>query len=200
MRCGRYSEVVPIQHGLTLCRIRIRRFHPRPRETIVLGHVQQPLQHPDALRADHGPLSVDRLDEDAFFERDPGAITLFPFTRPLLEALRPHVHSVLLTAGSLATQRRKVERLGLAPLFGTLIFVDPAAGEDKQRALAGWLGATGFAPAEVLVVGDRPDAEISAARALGCAALRIRGGEWARQPTPEGVPEAPDVRAVLRVL
>ncbi len=136
----------------------------------------------------------------AFFERDPGALTPFPFTRPVLEALRMRATTVLLTAGSLATQRRKVERLGLAPLFDTLIFVDPAAGEDKHSALAGWLTASGWTPVEVLVVGDRPDAEIAAALALGCAALRIRGGEWARQPTPEGVREAPDVRAVLRFL
>jgi hypothetical protein len=49
----------------------------------------------------------------------------------------------------------------------------------------------------VLVVGDRPGGEIRAALDLGCKALRIRGGEFAAVPTPAGVPEADDVRAVL---
>lgn len=136
----------------------------------------------------------------AFFERDPGALTPFPFARAVLEAVRLRSRAVLLTAGSLSTQRTKVERLGLADLLDPLLFVDPARGEDKHGALAGWLAAARFDPAEVLVVGDRPDAEIAAALALGCSALRIRAGEWAREPTQAGVPEAPDVRAVLRLL
>jgi len=134
----------------------------------------------------------------AFFERDPGAITPFPFAREVLEEVKRHARTVLLTSGSKATQRAKVERLGLLDLFDPLLFVDPTRGESKQAALAGWLVAAKLEPAQVLVVGDRPDGEIEAARRLGCRALRIRGGEWARAATPPGAEEAPDVRDVLR--
>ena len=46
-------------------------------------------------------------------------------------------------------------------------------------------------------MGDRPENEIAAALRLKMQALRIRGGEFASRPTPVGVAEAPDVRAVL---
>lgn len=135
-----------------------------------------------------------------FFERDPGPITPYPFALEVLAAVRARARCVLLTAGSPATQRTKVERLGLAGAFHELIYVDSLHGEHKRTALAAWLQDEGLAPASVLVVGDRPEAEIAAALALGCPAIRIRAGEWADEPTPAGVAEVADVRAVLRFL
>jgi putative hydrolase of the HAD superfamily len=104
---------------------------------------------------------------------------------------------VLLTSGHPPTQRRKVERLGLGPLLDEVLLDDVFGRSSKRSLLADYLARTGLAASEVLVVGDRPGSEIRAARDLGCRALRVRGGEFARVPTPAGVPEAPDVRAVL---
>lgn len=132
----------------------------------------------------------------AFLERDPGSVCVHPFVPEVLADVRARARSVLLTAGAAPTQRTKVARLGLERAFHEVIVVEPHRGGSKAAALAAWLEGSGLAPAEVLVVGDRPDAEIAAALALGCRALRIRAGEWSRRPTPPGVPEAEDVRAV----
>lgn len=133
----------------------------------------------------------------AFFERDPGRLVPHPFVPEVLAAVRARARCVLLTAGAPRTQRTKIERLGLGAAFDETLFVDSLAGQDKQVALQAWLQRTGLPPERVLVVGDRPRGEIAAARALGCPAMRIRAGEFAGQPTPPGVAEAPDVRAVL---
>ncbi len=142
--------------------------------------------------------AVARAGRRAFFERDPGAIVPFPFVPALLERLRTLARLLLLTAGAPVTQRLKLERLGLADAFHDVLTVDTLAGEGKHAALAAWLGRTGLPPARVLVVGDRPSGEIAAALALGCPALRVRGGEFDPEPTPAGAEEAADVRAVLR--
>jgi FMN phosphatase YigB (HAD superfamily) len=146
------------------------------------------------------PERVARAGRDAFFRRDPGRVTPFPFAAAVLDAARRAALAVLLTAGDEATQRTKLERLGLAPHLDECLFVDPSRGESKRAALAAWLARRGLAPERALVVGDRPSSEIAAALALGCRALRIRGGEWDAEPTPRGVPEAADVRVLLRWL
>lgn len=143
------------------------------------------------------PRAVARAGREAFLVRDPGPLRPHPFAREVLEAVRARARCVLLTAGHPPTQQAKLERLGLCDLLDPHLWVDPARGQDKAGVLAQWLAAQGLPAAQVLVVGDRPAAEIAAALRLGCPALRIRAGECARQPTPAGVPEAPDIRAVL---
>jgi putative hydrolase of the HAD superfamily len=134
----------------------------------------------------------------AFYDRDPGAVVPFPFVREVLEAVRRRATTVLLSTGHPPTQRRKIEALGVADLFDEVILDDVFGRSSKRRLLEDLLHRRGWAPVSVLVVGDRPGSEIRAALDLGCRALRIRGGEFAEVPTPAGVPEAPDIRAVLR--
>lgn len=219
-RVGRLSAVV-FDLDDTLFDAFAQCVHPAQREAAAAmraAGLRAPLEAIVALREAYAGrgVDVDRLVAEAFpstdiervveagrrafFERDPGALTPHPFAREVLEAVGRRARAVLLTSGWPPTQRTKVLRLGLADLLDELIFVDPAGGEDKRTALAAWLGTAGLAPAEVLVVGDRPGQEIAAALSLGCPALRIRAGECAREPTPAGVPEAPDVRAVLDLL
>lgn len=146
------------------------------------------------------PERAAQAGREAFYRRDPGAIAPFHFTLAVVEAARASGAALLLSAGDARTQGLKLERLGLAAAFDEVRIVDPAAADAKRHALGGWLEGLGLAAERVLVVGDRPGSEIAAALALGCRALRIRAGECARQPSPFGVPEAPDVRAVLRWL
>lgn len=143
------------------------------------------------------PVAVARAGREAFLVRDPGPLQPHAFAREVLAAVRVRAQAVLLSAGHPATQRLKLERLRLGDLLDPHLWADPAAGHTKAGVLAQWMGEAGLAPAQVLVVGDRPAAEIAAARQLGCPALRIRAGECAGQPTPAGVAEAPDIRAVL---
>ncbi|MFM8979364.1 MAG: HAD family hydrolase [Planctomycetia bacterium] len=143
------------------------------------------------------PQAVARAGRAAFLVRDPGALSPHPFAREVLLAVRARAQAVLLTAGHPPTQQAKLARLGLGDLLDPQLWVDPARGQAKAGVLGAWLAQSGLPAAQVLVVGDRPAAEIAAARALGCPALRIRAGECAGQPTPAGVQEAADIRAVL---
>jgi ribonucleotide monophosphatase NagD (HAD superfamily) len=74
---------------------------------------------------------------------------------------------------------------------------DASVPHAKERLLEAYCTKAGFSRRDVLVVGDRPDGEIAAAVRLGMRALRVRGGEFGARATPDGVPEADDVRAVL---
>lgn len=85
---------------------------------------------------------------------------------------------ILVTAGDDAAQRRKVDLCGLGRHFDEVVVVASAAA--KQEAFAALLAARGLEPPEVLVVGDRADGEIEAARRLGMWAARVTGEQ------PEG--------------
>jgi FMN phosphatase YigB (HAD superfamily) len=146
------------------------------------------------------PVRVAEAGRRAFFERDPGSLTPFPFAIEVVRRVRASCPTVLLSTGHPPTQRKKVEALGLQDVFDE-VMLEPGLGRhDKEEALRRWLGRGRLAAAEVLVVGDRSDAEIAAANRLGMQALRVKGGEFAGRPTPQGVPEVADVRGVLPYL
>lgn len=150
------------------------------------------------------PMKVAETGRRAFYDRDPGPLTAFPFTRDVLARVRAVARVVLLSIGHPPTQRRKLVALGLEAAFDEVlledVFAQGSTRPTKEAALESFLRRSGLSPSQVLVVGDRPDAEIAAALKLGMRAMRIRGGEFAARPTPPGVPEAPDVRAVLDLL
>jgi putative hydrolase of the HAD superfamily len=149
------------------------------------------------------PVRVAQAGRRAFFVRDPGPLAPHPFAREILAAVRTTARTVLLTSGDPATQRRKLDRLRLSDAFDEVLLDDIVEGTrrpSKREMLERFLHRAGLAPREVLVVGDRPGAEIRAAQEIGCPALRIRAGEFAAIPTPAGVSEAPDIRAVLPLL
>lgn len=150
-----------------------------------------------ALFRSVNPVRVAEAGRRAFFDRDPGPLTPFPWTAEVLRRLRATARVVLLSMGHPPTQRRKLEALGLADAFDEVLFDDVFTRRGKEEVLRAYLARAGLAPAEVLVVGDRPDGEIAAALRLGAAAVRIRAGEFAARPTPAGVPEVADLRAVL---
>jgi HAD superfamily hydrolase (TIGR01509 family) len=143
------------------------------------------------------PLRVAEAGRRAFYDRDPGPLSPFPFARETLARVRERARVVLLTTGHPPTQQKKVAALGLADAFDEIVIDDVFAHHGKEEMLRVWLARSGFQASEVLVVGDRPDAEIAAARRLGLRALRVRGGEFGARPTPPGVPECLDLRGVL---
>jgi FMN phosphatase YigB (HAD superfamily) len=146
------------------------------------------------------PTAAAEAGRRAFYVRDPGVLVPHPFTHAVLRACRAVVETVLITTGHPDTQRTKIERLRLADAFDEILLDDVFSRSSKRALLEEWLRRTGRAPETVLVVGDRPSSEIRAALDLGCRPLRVRAGEFAVVPTPVGVPEAHDVRAVLPLL
>lgn len=122
----------------------------------------------------------------------------YPDVRAGLERLS--LLRFLLTTGFRRLQESKLKQLGLASLFVT-VYVDvlDLPGPVGKRALLQRLVAEhGLTPPEVLVIGDRADDELAAARALGMVAVQVlRPGVIA---SPEVRWRIPDLDALPGVL
>lgn len=81
----------------------------------------------------------------------------------------------LLTTGFRRLQESKVRQLGLAPFFvaSYVDALDPPGPVGKRVLLERLLGEHQLTASQVVVVGDRVDDELSAARALGMVAVQI---------------------------
>lgn len=123
-----------------------------------------------------------RVGRRAYFSYPVGRLRLFPDALPTLRRLHQRgVRLFLLSAGLLRIQRAKVRVLGLSrlPYLHAIFLTGLLRGRGKTRYLRRVLRYERD-PHRVLVVGDRPDSEIRAARELGLWAVRRRGGEFAR--------------------
>jgi putative hydrolase of the HAD superfamily len=84
------------------------------------------------------------------------------------------------TDGLPQMQRRKVEALGVAALVDEVLYCwehdapkpDPAGYIEIMRRL-------GADPEATVVVGDRPEHDMAAARAAGCRSIRVLTGRFA---------------------
>ena len=74
----------------------------------------------------------------------------------------------------------------------------------SQTSSAGTAAEHSVQPQETLVIGDRLDREIAAARRLGCWAVRVAHGEgsYSRPTTPDEQPHytVPGIEALMAVL
>ena len=76
-------------------------------------------------------------------------------------------------------QERKIELLYLRDVFERVEVVPYEDGPDKREVLGRIQGEVGGDPAEVWVIGDRPQGEIRDGNALGATTIRVRRGEFA---------------------
>jgi len=111
--------------------------------------------------------------------------------------LRPDAHAVLdrlrgagvacavVTNGGSRSQRRKLERLGLAARIDAAVVSEEVAFEKPDpRIFELALGRVGATAADAWFVGDHPDKDVGGAEALGLCAVWIRSGI----PWPAGRP------------
>jgi HAD superfamily hydrolase (TIGR01509 family) len=142
----------------------------------------------------------------AFHRRSvPESLPLVPGAAEALDALRAGGTAlVLVTFGDPPTQEAKVRATGLAPLLDGVRYEPLAASPDKARAFREICAVRGLDPARCAAVGDRPDAEIAAGRALGMRTVRLRRGEHAfrdpRGPHEEADATVPDFAAAAALL
>jgi FMN phosphatase YigB (HAD superfamily) len=118
--------------------------------------------------------------ERAWFVYEPPAMALDDDVAAALDALAALAPLALLTAGDPSTQRRKVERLGIASRFVTCRYAGLQP-DPKTRALAELLAERRWDPSRTVVCGDRPDGDVRAANRNGCRAVLVRreGAEFA---------------------
>lgn len=135
----------------------------------------------EILRAEGAPAAWAAAAWESWFAYDPPPMRLDDDVERALDELSRLAPLALLTSGDPATQRRKVERLGLAARFAALRFVDHRGSGGKPEALGALLRERGWAPSRTVVAGDRPDGDVRAANRNGCRAVLVRreGGEFA---------------------
>lgn len=117
-------------------------------------------------------------------------IALFPDAAALLDRLRPRYRVAVVTDGLPSMQRKKFEALGLAGRVDALVCNwEIGAPKPDPRGFLLALRRLGVGAAEALIVGDRPDHDIAAARALGVRSVRLRRGRFAAL---DAAPHLPD--------
>lgn len=135
---------------------------------------------------------VDPLVE-AFVAFRPARLSCAPGARQSLEALRRVVPVALYTDGRPEIQRAKLSALGLDVAFDLVLITDEALGRGRRKPHPAGIEhiatAFGIAPDQLLVIGDRVDKDVEVARRCGASAIRVRAGEFAGVPTPDGVLE-----------
>ena len=140
------------------------------------------------------PVRVGFAGWAAFFKRDvPASMPLVEGAADALRALRARgVQLFLVTFGEVATQEAKVRATGVAALVDRVVYEPLAPVVDKGRAFRALCEEEGLDPRECAAIGDRPDAEIAAAKRLGMRTIRVRRGEhrWMEPRSPEETADA----------
>jgi putative hydrolase of the HAD superfamily len=136
-----------------------------------------------------------------FSARRDRSTDFFPGARETIEALKARgVLLALVTNGDSVTQRAKVERFSLAPLFDHIqIEGEHDFGKPDERAYLHAMAALGVAAHETWMVGDHLEWEVVAPQKLGIYAIWHDGHG---QGLPEGSTVRPDriVRAISELL
>lgn len=114
---------------------------------------------------------------DAFTDAREAMTTFFPGAQEGLQALKDlGIRMALITNGSSATQRAKIERFGLAAYFDHIqIEGEVGFGKPEARAYHHAMAALGAEPHETWMVGDHLDWEVRAPQALGLTAVWCDG-------------------------
>jgi FMN phosphatase YigB (HAD superfamily) len=159
----------------SLYRLRLRLFREEPRhETLDLRLCHQlGLDKQAATR-------LAKVGHRAYFSSPVGWLRLFPDTLPTLKRLhRTGTDVYILTAGRRSIQQAKVRKLGLhrSRYVQGSFYTGLMGGGGKKHYLKRLLHKVKNSK-RILVVGDRVDSEIRAARELGLWAVRRAGGEF----------------------
>jgi putative hydrolase of the HAD superfamily len=138
----------------------------------------------------------------ARFTADRDRLTdFFPGARETIEALKTRgVRMALVTNGDPVTQRAKIERFSLAPLFDHIqIEGEHAFGKPDERAYLHAMNVLGVEAHETWMVGDNLEWEVAAPQKLGIFAIWHDGFG---KGLPEGGTVRPDrvIRAISELL
>lgn len=147
----------------------------------------------DRILAELGPTGAVPSVQDlvAVYRRHRPTIELFEDARWVLDRLQGKALG-LISDGSLAAQRRKLDALGIAPRFRCVILTDAYGREfwkPHPRAFEAVAAQLGGATRQLVYVADNPEKDFLAPNRLGWMTIQVRrpvGGEYAgRQVTAE---------------
>ena len=130
----------------------------------------------------------------AYNSDEVSAIEPFPDVVPTLQALRRMGYRLfLLTSGIHRRQERKIELLGIRPLFDEIVIQDKDLGSVREECLLDLLRRNRLAPQEVVAVGDRLHSDIRVANALEMTTVQVLRGRF-KDVLPKNEMEEPDFR------
>jgi putative hydrolase of the HAD superfamily len=134
----------------------------------------------------------------------PSGLCCYEGARDGLARMRTVVPVALLTDGGPEIQRSKLAALGLEHGFDLVVITDEACGRERRKPHPAGLWPIserfGIEPRDLLVIGDRVDKDVEAARRGGASAIRVRTGEHAGGPTPPCIPEAASFAEAARMV
>lgn len=153
------------------------------------------------MGAEHAPADLPDRFAARFTAAREQLTDFFPGARETIETLKARgVLLALVTNGDGATQRAKIERFSLAPLFDHIqIEGEHDFGKPDERAYRHAMSALGVEAHETWMVGDNLEWEVVAPQKLGIFAIWHDGFG---QGLPEGATARPDriVRAISELL
>jgi len=123
----------------------------------------------------------------AIFREAPTALEPFPAMRELLADLAGRYRLGLITSGQAPVQARKLELLGIRPLFASVIFSSTLP-ENKPGRMPfdRLLASVGVEPARAAYVGDNPLFDFRGANEVGMLTIRVPNPELDGLVVPEG--------------
>lgn len=141
----------------------------------------------------------------AFTGYRPRRLPLYVGAAAALAALRGRFPLACLTDGNPVIQRAKLAATGVAAVFRTVVITDEWGGRAARKphpdGLRRVAAALGVAPADMVVVGDRPGKDMAIAAALGARSIRVCTGEYADSPdTPPATAVVADLPAAASLL
>ena len=140
----------------------------------------------------------------AIFREAPQALEPFPAMRELLGDLAARYRLGLITSGQAPVQARKLDLLGLRPLFASVI-LSSTLPENKPGRMPfdRLLAEVGVAPARAAYVGDNPLFDFRGANEVGMLTIRVPNPELDTLVVPDGwdarlrVTDLPQLRSLL---
>ncbi|MFJ8039246.1 HAD family hydrolase [Kitasatospora sp. NPDC096147] len=121
----------------------------------------------------------------------PTRLTPYPGVAERLAALAALVPVVLITDGNPDQQRAKLAATGLGPALRAVVCTDEPHGRGHRKphpsGFLHGLALLGCPAEDAVMLGDRPEKDVAGAQALGIRALRVRQGEYADRPDPDGL-------------
>lgn len=123
----------------------------------------------------------------AVFREAPAALEPFPAMRELLGDLAARYRLGLITSGQHAVQERKLDLLGIRPLFASVIFSSTLPENKPGRMPFERLLATvGVGAERAVYVGDNPLFDFRGANEIGMLTVRVPNPELNGLVVPEG--------------
>jgi predicted nucleotide-binding protein/FMN phosphatase YigB (HAD superfamily) len=111
-------------------------------------------------------------------------LVVSPEVIQLLRRLRNHFEIHLLTSGVKAFQDQKIDHLNIRQYFTDVIIVSSSSYQAKATALRALAQKRGLPNSSIVVVGNRLDGEIAAAKSLGMPSVWVKHGEGGALPVP----------------